>query len=112
MARIKICKEKDCHNTATTEGYCRLHYLRHWKKVRDQQREAAARRLNRYIERVCRENPQNYLEVIRKDLRDPNFGRDTADLFGMEDEDVGLLFNDGEGDREIEEMIRKLKHNE
>ena len=58
MARIKICKEEECHNSVTTRGYCRLHYLRNWKRIRDAHKQVAARRLNRYIEQVCKENPE------------------------------------------------------
>ncbi len=111
MARIRICKEEDCHNAATTEGYCRLHYLRHWKKIRDSQRQTAARRLNRYIERVCKENPENYLDVIREDLRDPSFGREVDDALNFDDEE-GFVFSGAEGEEEIEEMIRRLKRSE
>jgi hypothetical protein len=108
MAKIKICKEEDCNNTATTAGYCRLHYLKRWKAIKDVDKAAAARRLNQYIERVCRENPDDYIDVIRKDLRKPDF----EEIVGGEldfNNDLGIAFGDLVDDIEIEEMIRKLK---
>ncbi len=31
--RIKLCKVKGCRDEATTEGLCRFHYLKNWKKM-------------------------------------------------------------------------------
>jgi hypothetical protein len=107
MARIRICKEKDCHDSATTKGYCRLHYLRNWKRIRDVHKQAAARRLNRYIEHICKENPENYMEVIREDLKRPDFDHYVDEHYGS-DEDLPL-FGEGASDEEIERLIKKLK---
>ena len=30
---IVICKIKECNNSATTKGYCRIHYLKHWEDI-------------------------------------------------------------------------------
>ncbi len=108
MAKIKICKEDGCSDAATTAGYCRLHYLKRWKAIKDAEREIAARRLNRYIERICRENPDDYMDVIRRDLKRPDFD----DVVGEEldfSEDAATSLGELNNETEIEEIIRKLK---
>ncbi|MFA4874833.1 MAG: hypothetical protein WC956_03165 [bacterium] len=107
MARIKICKEDNCHDAATTNGYCRLHYLRRWKEIHEARKRGAARKLNRYIERVVRENPDDYAEVIRKDLENPDFDRFVEDAFGSEQEEIP--FDEETAEEEIEQILRRLK---
>jgi len=108
MAHIKICKEMDCQNAATSKGYCRLHYLRNWRQLRELHKQSAARRLNRYIEHVCKENPQDYLEKIREDLQRPDFHDYVDEHFGGE-EGTTVPLEDQMDDEEIERLIRKLK---
>jgi hypothetical protein len=31
--RIKLCSEKGCRDEQTTDGFCRFHYLKNWKKL-------------------------------------------------------------------------------
>ena len=107
MARIKICKEPGCKDAASTEGYCRLHYLMHWKRIRKAKKIAAARKLNRYIEHICKENPDDYMEVIRKDLRSSKFPEYVDEAFGESEGE--LVFEEGQGEEDIDRIIKKLK---
>ena len=107
MAKIRICKEPDCSDSATTEGYCRLHYLRRWRRIKQAQRRAAARRLNRYIEHVCKNNPDDYLETIKKDLRSPQFANYVDENFS--DEEGGLFLDEASDEEEVDRIIKKLK---
>ena len=84
MAHIKICKEEGCHNAATTRGYCRLHYLRNWKRIKDETRRRGAKKLNRYIEHVMKNHPDRYVEVIKKEIREPGFERYVEENFGFD----------------------------
>lgn len=34
MKRISICRNDGCNDIQTTEGYCRLHYMKNWKKIK------------------------------------------------------------------------------
>lgn len=109
MARIKICKEGDCQNASTTEGFCRLHYLRNWKTIRDGKHRRAAKKLNSYIEDVIRRHPDRYMEVIKKDLRSPQFNRYVEETFGHNEEEEGPLLDEPTYDEEIERLIKQLK---
>lgn len=111
MARIKICKEAGCHNSQTTGGYCRLHYLKHWKQIKAAAGEKAAKKLNRYVDYMAKKNPERYIEDIKKDLRqrrfDPGFAAaDTED--GAEPDLVDRLFGVDETN-ELEEILKELK---
>lgn len=108
MARIKICKESDCHNAATTAGYCRLHYLKNWKNIKSTEKRRAAKNLNAYIQSVCRKYPDRYMEVIKKDLRSPHFDKYIEENFGYDDE-AEDIFNEPTYEEEVERLIKELK---
>ena len=107
MVRIKICKESDCKDAASTEGYCRLHYLKHWRRIRKAKKIASARKLNNYIEHICKENPDGYLEAIRRDLRSKNFPERVDEAFGEGEGE--LNFDEGVEEEDIDRIIKKLK---
>lgn len=110
MARIHICKEDGCHNAATTKGYCRLHYLRHWKNIKEGEKRHAAERLNKYVEYICRKHPDRYMEVIKEDLRSPTFEKDVERAIGDdESSEEEIIFDEPTYEEEIEKLIRELK---
>jgi hypothetical protein len=39
--KIKICKEAGCVSEQTTDGFCRLHYLKNWKIIRTEKKNLA-----------------------------------------------------------------------
>ncbi|MBI4126310.1 MAG: hypothetical protein HY465_02330 [Deltaproteobacteria bacterium] len=110
MARIRICKDKECHSAATTEGYCRLHYLRHWKDIRDEKKQKAAKKLNQYIEYICKKHPDHYMEVIKKNLRSRDFDGRVGNLFDDEGSAApDLPFTGPDYEEEVEKLIDQLK---
>lgn len=108
MPRIRICKEEHCHNAATTSGYCRLHYLRNWKKILSERKKKAAKNLNRYVESILKRHPDRYVEEIKKDIRSHTFAERVEGEFGGEEEPWSL-FDAGASDEEIEQMIKKIR---
>jgi hypothetical protein len=107
MARIRICKEEGCKNAATSGGYCRLHYLKNWKKLKQAEHERAAKKLNRYVESVIRRHPDRYVEIIKKELKSQNFGKLVDDQFGYDEEDN--VFNEPTYDEDVRELIEKFR---
>ncbi len=80
--KIKLCKEESCHNQQTTEGYCRLHYLKNWKKIRTDKKKKAEKNLSRYIESVVRQNPDRVAQALKDNLRDePTFEKSVDEVF-------------------------------
>jgi len=68
--KIKLCKEPGCNNQQTTAGFCRLHYLKNWKKIRAEKQRKAAKSLNKYIENIVRSNPDRAVDSLKGNLRD------------------------------------------
>jgi hypothetical protein len=112
VGRIKICKEDRCKNAATTRGFCRLHYLHHWKDLKSQERQKATKRLNSYIEGICRDNPKGHMDQIKDDLSgegtnsnprnlDDNYA--SGEVEGIL-EDLG--YND---DNKVDRLISRIK---
>lgn len=108
MTRIRICKEPNCKDAATTQGYCRLHYLKNWKELKSEERRRATKRLNRYVESVVKRHPDRYVEVIKEDLKSPQFEKKVESSFGPDDSEDNL-FDEGAYDEEVRELIEKFK---
>ncbi len=108
MAKIKICKEVNCKNAATTKAYCRLHYLRNWKQIKEEEHKKAAKRLNSYILSVCKRHPDRYLEVIKESLRSSSFDQEISRMFD-DDDDEGFVLDEPTYEEEIERLIDELK---
>lgn len=64
----RYCKVGECDELATSDSYCRYHYLLNWKKIQLRKKILAGDKLNRYIEELTARYPDKYLEMIRKDL--------------------------------------------
>src|SRR5690606_34235202 len=47
-----ICREVGCESLATSGGYCRLHYIRNWKRIKRRELILKEGKLNRYIEEL------------------------------------------------------------
>lgn len=113
MPRIKICKAKDCRNAQTTGGYCRLHYLQNWKKIKLEQKKKAAKNLNRYVESIMRRNPDRFVEEIKKDIRSRDFGERVEEEYGGssfgETEDSWTPFDTETSDEEISDIVSHIK---
>lgn len=105
MAHIKICKMRDCKNAATTRGYCRLHYLRHWKDIREKEHQKAADKLNRYVEYMSKNYGEDYLDAIKEDLQSDNLDNRMSEVF----ENENLPFDEPTYEEEIEKLINELK---
>lgn len=105
--RVKLCKVKGCRNTSTTMGYCRIHYLKNWKQIKEKQKKKAVDSLNKYIEHIMRKNPDGYLEAIREDLKNRDqFNRKVDNYFSSDD--VSDVF-DEMGFDDMNRLIGSLK---
>ncbi len=107
MAHVRLCKIEGCKCSASTKGYCRLHYLRHWRDIKENERCGAARRLDKYIDSICRSNPDNFVEVIREDMNSDDF--ESRVEARLESESELESIEDPVFEEEIERLIRELK---
>lgn len=110
MARkaVKLCKEPDCKNQQTTVGYCRLHYLKNWKKIRDKQKKKATQNLNKYVDHIMKKHPDNYVDTIKHDLRHSDRFQKRAEEF-YSDSEWNDFVEDLDMGTEVDRIIDHLK---
>ena len=76
-----VCREVACEGLATTGGYCRMHYIKNWKKIKRKELILKEGKLNQYIEELVAKYPDKYIEAIRQDLaNDKDFAKVIYDL--------------------------------
>lgn len=91
----KLCREAGCENIATTKGYCRLDYIKNWKKIKRKEMILKEGKLNQYIEELVSKYPDKYIDIIRQDLStEVNFTKIIHDL--ELDESIDDLEYDGD----------------
>ena len=105
---FKICGEDECRNQQTTMGYCRLHYLKNWRKIREKQKKKAATNLNKYVDHIMQKHPDNYVETIKHDLRHTTRFQQRADEFAS-GEDFHDVMGDVDMKEEVEDVLDNLK---
>ncbi len=89
-----VCREVACEGLGTTAGYCRLHYIKNWRKIKRKEVILKEGKLNIYIEELVAKYPEKYLEAIRSDLtNDKEFANVIHDL----DLDESIDDFEGEG---------------
>ena len=106
--KIKICVEPDCKNAQSTKDYCRLHYLKNWKKIKDGEQKKAVDRLNRYVDGICKKNPDRYAQVVRRELNEGKGDLMDESLSG-DSQEAGfdaLGFHDDQG---VDKLLSRLK---
>ncbi len=91
----KMCREPGCENFATSVGYCRLHYIKNWKRIKRKEMIIKEGKLNRYIDELVTKYPDKYIEMIRQDLNtEASFAKVIRDLELDESLDDGEYDND------------------
>lgn len=97
-----VCREVACEGLATTGGYCRMHYIKNWKKIKRKEAILREGKLNQYIEELVAKYPDKYIEAIRQDLdSDKDFAKviydldldESVDDFDVEGENVDSLID-------------------
>ncbi|MCM2321684.1 MAG: hypothetical protein NDJ90_00300 [Oligoflexia bacterium] len=100
-----VCREVACEGLATSGGYCRLHYIKNWKKIKRKEVILKEGKLNQYIEELVAKYPDKYLEAIRQDLAsDKDFAKVIYDL--DLDESVDDFESEGEN---VDSLIDSIK---
>lgn len=72
--KINLCAGPGCKNQSTTMGYCRLCYLKNWKKIRTETKKKAAKNLNKYIESIIRTNKEDRVQGLKNSIQQQDDG--------------------------------------
>lgn len=100
------CREIGCESVSSTAGYCRLHYIKNWKKIKRKELILREKKLNQYIEELVAKYPDKYIEAIKQDLSDEKaFSKVIYDL--ELDEGVDEVPADEDSDDNIVESIKR-----
>lgn len=101
-----MCREIACESSSTTGGYCRLHYIKNWKKIKRKEVILQEGKINHYIEELVSKYPEKYIEAIRQDLlSEKDFAKVISDL--DLDESSDEFEGEGEPGEGIVESIRR-----
>ena len=87
------CREASCENLATTGQYCRMHYIKNWRRIKLKEAILLDGRLQRYIAELVDKYPDKYIEAIQHDLQ-------TDDTFSL----IILEFEIPQNDEEFDDM--------
>lgn len=63
-----LCREPACENLVIGVGYCRLHYIKNWQKIKRREAILKDGRLRQYIEELILKYPDKHIDAIRQDL--------------------------------------------
>ncbi len=103
-SKTKVCAESRCKAAATSDGYCRLHYLRNWRELKSEQKDKAEKRLNSYIDRLMKKYPGEYMDKLKESLSSEEKFKEAMQEVDLEPE------GNGESDREfLEKLSRNVK---
>jgi hypothetical protein len=101
----KFCVESECSREAVSHGYCRLHYIAHWKHIKLDRHIKAERRLNAYVDRIAKKYPKDYLDKIKEGLENEEKFRNT-----MEELELDGTEDSHETEKEfLEKFLRDIK---
>jgi hypothetical protein len=101
-----VCREVACDGLSILSGYCRLHYIKNWKKIKRKEVILREKKLNQYIEELVLKYPEKYIEAISQDLaNDKEFAKVIHDL--DLDESVDDFEGEGEGDEGLIDTIKR-----
>ena len=103
-AKQRRCREPGCEHEFILVGYCRMHYIKNWRRVKRKEAILASCQLNHYVEELVTKYPDKYLDVIRQDLAtEKEWGKAVVDLEleGAEEE--------GSGDEDIDAVAEGVR---
>lgn len=101
----RFCLGDSCHLQGTIKGYCRMHYISHWREIRDKKNQRAEKRLDDFVNRLAEKYPKDYLQKIKEGLEDEDKFTKTVQEVEAEPDKENI-----ETEREfLERFERKIK---
>jgi len=103
-AKLKRCREPGCEHEFTLHGYCRMHYIKNWRRIKRKESILASGQLNNYVEELVNKYPDKYLDVIRQDLAsEKEWGKVVVDL------ELEATEEEGASDEEIDTVAEGVR---
>jgi hypothetical protein len=103
-AKLKRCREPGCEHEFTLVGYCRMHYIKNWRRIKRKEAILASGQLNNYVEELVNKYPDKYLDVIRQDLAtEKEWGKVVVDL------ELEATDEEGAGDEDLDAVAEGVR---
>lgn len=104
VKKQKFCLQESCGSQANVKGYCRLHYITHWKEIQSSAKDKAEKRLNAYVDRMAQRYPKDYMERIKEGLENEESFKSSMEEMETEGEQA----SDSENEF-LEKFLRDIK---
>jgi hypothetical protein len=102
--KLKRCREPGCEHEFTLVGYCRMHYIKNWRRIKRKEAILASGQLNNYVEELVNKYPDKYLDVIRQDLAsEKEWGKVVVDL------ELEATDDEGAGDEDLDTVAEGVR---
>ncbi|MGE3261226.1 MAG: hypothetical protein AB7K68_05560 [Bacteriovoracia bacterium] len=103
-AAKRRCREPGCEHDFILTGFCRMHYIKNWRKIKRKEAILASGQLNNYVEELVSKYPDKYLDVIRQDLAsEKDWSKVVVDL------ELDSVDDDAGGDEELEGAVEGVR---
>lgn len=103
-AAKRRCREPGCEHDFILTGYCRMHYIKNWRKIKRKEAILASGQLNNYVEELVSKYPDKYLDVIRQDLAsEKDWSKVVVDL------ELDSSDDDAAGDEDLEGVAEGVR---
>jgi hypothetical protein len=80
-SHLKICAHSKCKSGVESGGYCRLHYLANWKRIKLNNQLKAEERLNQFVDRLAKKYPDSFMKKIKEGVEsEEKFAEITKEL--------------------------------
>jgi hypothetical protein len=88
---IKICNETECKSAASTAGFCRYHYLKNWRRIKENEFPNLGLNWTTYINQKLKDIP-NY-ETGSRESGKKKEGWHLEDISAYKIDDVFISFS-------------------
>jgi hypothetical protein len=100
---IKICKEEKCNDMQTTGEYCRLHYIKNWKKLKENQCLKEGITYEEFVKRIILKKPK-ILDIANNEDKKEKGSKRIIDVSGLDE----VVLNSFSFDEEIDDILKDI----
>jgi len=108
--KIVICKRSGCFDMSTTiHGFCRLHYISGWKKLKSQEAKGQGKGLDEYMQELVGRFPEEFFERLRSEMDETSQSASEGDSGEEASSDRSSIFDPDDGDEDMDTIIKGIR---
>ena|GEM_PF-954639 len=106
--KIVICKWSGCFDMATVDdGFCRLHYLVNWRKIKSKEAKKCGKGLDEYIKELSNRFPEEFFEKLRNEIEE--MSAEAADHSDDSSQNRSSIFDSGDVGDNMDTIIKGIR---